>query len=208
MSRGFATAVCGALISLTLSACGGPALAATSATATRGAKTRMEKTLISFAGSRDIERWSPNSDRVMGGVSTTRVTAGVSNTLVFSGRVSLENNGGFSNMTARARPTNGDDLSGYESLALRVKGDGQTYQLWLYAATRRPVWVARFETKSDEWQTIVVPFDAFIAENGFGQRVRGAGSYAPGVVRGYGFLISDKQTGPFMLELESIKAIR
>lgn len=168
----------------------------------------MEKILIDFAARDDVARWAASSDAVMGGISTARISTGLTNTLVFSGVVRLENNGGFSTIGASSRTRGGDDLRDYESVALRVKGDGKTYQLWLFNGARRPVWVGRFETTADTWQTIALPFDAFVAENGFGQRVRLAGRFSPSQINGYRLLISDKQSGPFALEIEWIKAIR
>jgi NADH dehydrogenase [ubiquinone] 1 alpha subcomplex assembly factor 1 len=196
------------LTSALTAACSAPVLAADAPITERAQKRPMEKVLIDFAAREDIARWSASSDAVMGGISTTRVSAGVSNTLVFSGVVKLENNGGFSTIGAPSRTRGGDDLRDYESVALRVKGDGKTYQLWLFNGARRPVWVGRFETTADQWQTVVLPFDKFVAENGFGQRVRLAGRFSPNQINSYRLLISDKQSGSFALELEWIKAIR
>jgi NADH dehydrogenase [ubiquinone] 1 alpha subcomplex assembly factor 1 len=200
---------CGTLVSLA-SACSAPAQAAIKRTATPTTRLRgaMEKTVAAFHTPEARARWSPSSDAVMGGISDTRIGAGVSNTLVFSGVVRLENNGGFSTISSTAGTRDGDDLSGFESLALRVKGDGKTYQLWLYTGSRRLVRVARFETKAGAWQTTTLPFAAFEAENGFGQRVSGAGAFVPGKISGYRLLISDKQAGPFAFEIEWIKAIQ
>jgi monofunctional biosynthetic peptidoglycan transglycosylase len=190
------------------SACSVPARAAGRPTPGGPKKNRMEKTLVAFTTRDDVARWSASSDTVMGGISSTRISAGMSNTLVFSGVVRLENNGGFSTISSAARTRGGDDLSGFESVALHVKGDGKTYQLWLYSGSRRQVRVARFETKAGEWQDVILPFDTFEAENGFGERIRGTDTYTPGNVTGYRLLISDKQSGPFALEVAWIKALR
>jgi NADH dehydrogenase [ubiquinone] 1 alpha subcomplex assembly factor 1 len=209
MSRLHAALAGGALLLLVSSACAGPAYAAAKPTAAPApAITRpMEKTLVSFNTAAEVRRWSTSSDAVMGGISTSAAEAAISGTLVFSGVVRLENNGGFATITGPAASSGGDDLSGYDSIALRVKGDGKTYQLWLYTSSnRRLVHVARFETTPDTWEEIVLPFDAFKPENGFGQAVRAAPLNAP-VVLGYRLLISDKQKGPFRLDVDWIKAV-
>ena len=68
----------------------------------------------------------------MGGISSSKAAVEVSGTLVFSGVVRLENNGGFATITGPAANRSGDDLSDFDSIALRVKGDGNIYQFWLY----------------------------------------------------------------------------
>ena len=67
--------------------------------------------------------WQTVLDGVMGGVSTGRIAAGEGGTLRFTGELSLENNGGFSQIrTAVAEGT----FEGASGLVLRVKGDGRT----------------------------------------------------------------------------------
>ena len=73
----------------------------------------------------------------MGGISSSKAAIEVSATLVFSGVVRLENNGGFATITGPAASRSGDDLSDFDSIALRVKGDGNIYQFWLYTGSRR-----------------------------------------------------------------------
>lgn len=209
MSRLYAALAGGALLLFMSSACAGPAYAAAKPTATpTPAITRpMEKTLASFNSSAELRRWSTSSDAVMGGISTSEAAVEVTGTLVFSGVVRLENNGGFATISGPAASRAGDDLNGYDSIGLRVKGDGKTYQLWLYTSSnRRLVHVARFETTPDSWEEIVLPFSAFKPENGFGQAARAAPLNAP-VVLGYRLLISDKQKGPFRLDVDWIKAL-
>ncbi|MCX6019999.1 MAG: CIA30 family protein [Chloroflexi bacterium] len=166
----------------------------------------MEKSLASFHDKAAARRWSTNSDVVMGGISTSRAQIDANGHLVFTGVVRLENNGGFATVTGAAANRAGDDLTGYESIALRVKGDGKTYQLWLYTGDRRRVHVARFTTTPNAWETIRIPFGAFRAENGFGQPVLAAPLNAPTALS-YRLLISDKQAGPFQLTIDWLRAV-
>jgi len=165
----------------------------------------MEKQLMSFDDPAVARRWSISSDAVMGGISTSRARIDASGTLVFFGEVRLEYNGGFATVTGAA-PQGGDDLTGFERIAMRVKGDGKTYQLWLYTGSRRRVHVARFTTTPNTWETIVIPFSAFRGENGFGQPVLTSKLVDPTVL-GYRLLISDKQKGPFELHVDWIRAV-
>ena len=69
--------------------------------------------------------WQTVLDGVMGGLSTGRIAAGEGGTLSFTGELSLDNNGGFSQVrTAVPEGT----FAGTTGLRMRVKGDGRTYQ--------------------------------------------------------------------------------
>ena len=52
-----------------------------------------------------------------------------------------------------------------------------------------------------------MPLDKFVATS-FGRPVRDAGPVDPKEINGLGFLLSDKKTGPFKLEIEWIKVVR
>ncbi len=72
------------------------------------------------------ETWGAVDDVVMGGVSQSNIRLS-GDRAIFSGIVSTDNNGGF----ASVRTRNFDpplDLSGYEGIELRVKGDGKRYK--------------------------------------------------------------------------------
>ena len=70
--------------------------------------------------------WSIVNDGVMGGRSTSKISLTDERTALFTGFVSLENNGGFASTRAAFQSL---DLSAYEGVTLRVKGDGRRYQL-------------------------------------------------------------------------------
>ena len=70
--------------------------------------------------------WTVITDNVMGGLSEGAVAHNADGFTVFSGSVSLENNGGFASMRyTGALP----DLSECQGFKLLVQGDGKTYQL-------------------------------------------------------------------------------
>ena len=70
-------------------------------------------------------RWSIVNDGVMGGRSTSKLSLTDQKTALFTGFVSLENNGGFASSRAAFVSL---DLSAYEGVTLRVRGDGRRYQ--------------------------------------------------------------------------------
>jgi uncharacterized protein YbjT (DUF2867 family) len=91
-------------------------------------RSATHRVLFDFtAPSADIrETWGAIDDVVMGGVSQSNIRY-YSDRAIFSGMVSTDNNGGF----ASVRTRNFDpplDLSGYDGIELRVKGDGKRYK--------------------------------------------------------------------------------
>ena len=79
------------------------------------------KVLFGFDGDRPGAGWRAVNDSVMGGVSKGGPQFPGDGTMVFAGSLSLENNGGFSSIRTRSKRR---DLSGYEALAARIRGNG------------------------------------------------------------------------------------
>lgn len=148
--------------------------------------------------------WRIVDDGVMGGLSKGKVTLSDSGVLRFSGKLSLENNGGFSSIrTARINL----DLSNSKGLTLRVKGDGRTYQLRLSTDARyrsdEVSFKADFPTTKGKWIELKVPFSKFTA----GWRGRTLkNKFDPAKIQRLGLLLGDKKAGPFQLEVDWIRA--
>lgn len=160
------------------------------------------KLLFSFNSEVEKLPWSIVLDGVMGGLSTgnIEVDGGV---MAFTGRTSLQNNGGFSSIRA---PIEAGSLQGLGTLRIRVKGDGRTYILGArkqYGMGGDSYW-HRFETTEGQWETIEVPLQS-MERHFFGQRM--LGMIQPGQVRGIEFYVYDKKAGPFRLEIDSIEAV-
>lgn len=151
-----------------------------------------------------IKGWQTVLDGVMGGLSSGRIAAGESGTLRFTGELSLENNGGFSQIrTAVPEGT----FAGTKGLLLRVKGDGRTYQCDIRSSRLRLMaggYQSRFETKAGEWTEVEIPFDQCVA-NSFGQRIRNAPPLDPASIESVGITLSDKKEGPFAIEVDWIR---
>ena len=159
--------------------------------------------LVDFAGPDAAQKWQAVNDGVMGGVSDGRFKITDKGTLEFFGTLSLENNGGFASV--RTKPTKLDIQAG-DTLVVRVQGDGRDYVLNLYTKSRRMAFSYRapLPTTKDEWTQVEIPLADFIP-TAFGRRVQGMGPVEPDQINGLGFMLSDKQPGPFKLEVESVK---
>ncbi|CAI5467512.1 unnamed protein product [Closterium sp. Yama58-4] len=112
--------------------------------------------------------WGALDDVVMGGVSESALqydkTAGEGGlpAALFTGTVSTANSGGFVSVrTKNLSPPL--DLSAYEGLEVRVRGDGQRYKLILRttAAWDALGYTASFDTLAGTWHTVRLPFSSF-----------------------------------------------
>jgi len=150
--------------------------------------------------------WQTVLDGVMGGLSTGRIDSGNGGTLRFSGELSLENNGGFSQI--RTSVPEGT-FAGTTGLLLRVKGDGRTYQCDIRSSRLRIMaggYQRVFPTKSGEWTEVEIPFSECVA-NSFGQRLRSAPPLDPASIESVGITLSDKKEGPFAIEVDWIRTV-
>ena len=159
--------------------------------------------LLDFAGPDTAQTWQAVNDNVMGGVSDGRFKITLDKTMEFSGRLSLENNGGFASV--RTKPADLEINAG-DTLVVRVKGDGREYVLNLYTKSRRMAFSYRapLPTTKDEWTEVSVPLEQFIP-TAFGNRVQGMGPVEPDQINSLGFMLSDKKPGPFNLEVDWVK---
>lgn len=164
-----------------------------------------QKPLFDFSRPNALEAWQTVNDGVMGGVSEGNVRMTKDNTLEFFGNLSLENNGGFASTRTRASKL---DLSQYEALVLKVRGDGRPYFFNIHVPTRQIAFSyrAKFATEKGKWQDIRIPLTNFKATS-FGREVSDAAPLDPKNVESIGFLLADKQAGPFKLEVAWIKGV-
>jgi NADH dehydrogenase [ubiquinone] 1 alpha subcomplex assembly factor 1 len=146
-------------------------------------------------------RWYVVNDGVMGGVSdSTAVLSG--GRLVFSGRVRLENNGGFA--STRSSAIGADDvLARSGRLLLRVRGDGRTYQLTLLAADGSAWFWAPIRPRAGVWTTLEIPYGRLAPHGRFGQPL-GTAPYDGRPVDSFGFLIGNSRAESFRLEVDWI----
>ena len=150
--------------------------------------------------------WYTVNDDVMGGISQSVVNVdNESGRLYFSGNVSLENNGGFASLRSQ---WSSYDLSLYDGLLLRVRGDGNLYRLRIRTETTGSeiAYTGLFATEAETWQEIYLPFSEMVPlYRGF--IVDRAGPIDPSSIRSFGLMVTDKQEGDFSLEVDRIIAV-
>lgn len=150
----------------------------------------------------EANAWRSINDGVMGGLSSGGIVQ-VDEGLRFTGKLSLENNGGFSS----ARRLVGQDLSDATGVRLEVRGDGRDYQFRIRQNNRFDgvAWRAMFST-NDEWQIVEIALDDFIPVFR-GRIISEAGPVVASEIQQIGFLLSDKNAGRFELDIRRIEFI-
>ena len=146
-------------------------------------------------------QWFVINDGVMGGVSSSAAQI-VNGVLEFSGRVRLDNNGGFASVRSSAGAYN---LMAANALTLRVRGDGKRYGFQIGGSSARGVlYRAEFETKANQWLEVKLPFADFKPTR-FGQVLNGY-PLERGKIEHFGFIIANQRNESFKLELDEIRA--
>ena len=118
------------------------------------------KIIFDFDDQNQIDNWISINDNVMGGNSVGKILISDS-CLLFTGNLSLENNGGFSSI--RTKPRN-YDLIDFHGLKIQVKGDGRTYQFRIRTNDKFDgiAYSFEFNTIEDTWIEVELPFESFL----------------------------------------------
>jgi monofunctional biosynthetic peptidoglycan transglycosylase len=170
--------------------------------ATTAAEKREKEFMTIIDFSRGDVTWPHINDGVMGGISSGEMSA-AGGYATFQGIVSFENNGGFSSVRSQAVV---HELSAFEGLVLRVRGDGKRYgfRLKTDASFDGVSYQVVIQPPAREWTEISVPFTDFIPV----YRGRVVGDHPPldpSRIATFGLIIS-RQEGPFRIDIESVKA--
>ena len=148
------------------------------------------------------KNWFSVNDGVMGGISKGGFKITDDNSMLFTGELSLENNGGF----ASIRSKNVDiDLQGASAIIVNARGDGRTYWVGLREANQRGAssFRAYMPTAKGELKSVRIPLTDFKYQT-FGRSIP-MRPLNPMAVQSIGFTIADKNPGDFQIEIESIE---
>lgn len=157
-------------------------------------------TLFNFDSKIDITNWNIVDDVVMGGSSGGTFSLSGSGTGIFKGKVSLENNGGFSMVQYRFKTL---QVENFSKFTIRLKGDGKLYQFRIKTnESDYYSYVSTFNT-SGEWETITIPFANMYPA--FRGRKLDAENYPGKKMEVIAFLIGNKKAESFHLEIKDIE---
>ncbi|MEM8888221.1 MAG: CIA30 family protein [Bacteroidota bacterium] len=158
-----------------------------------------EMTLFDFTSESDLDNWVVRDDVVMGGRSSGSLSINQAGNGVFNGRVSLENNGGFSSVRYRCSSL---DVGNFSKVKIRLRGDGNRFQFRIKSRRRDyHSYIIYFQTNND-WQEIELPFaDMYPTFRG---RTLDMDNYPGEVIEEIAFLIGNKKAQSFQLEIDKI----
>lgn len=157
---------------------------------------------IDFGRDKQGSDWQIINDGVMGGLSEGEAIL-TENSLVYSGNISLQNNGGFSSLRSRFDRFN---LSDYETVTIRFKSKGQPFAFVLETSRvwYEPSYRYQFATADDDWKTVKMDLPEF-KETRIGRETGAKISEDQlGDVIRMGFINSGKYESEFKLEIEYI----
>lgn len=165
-------------------------------------RTAMIHDLFTFSSADTVVAWSATDDRVMGGISRSRMRFYAGGYALFEGVMSLEQNGGFASVRAAVKPP---PLAGVTHYVVEVRGDGKRYKLSMRTAGRFDAvsYQSTFATVADTWTTVAIAVNTFVATFR-GRRVIDAPPLDAAKVNQVGLMIADGQDGPFQLAVRRI----
>lgn len=158
--------------------------------------------IFDFNSSPDWSSWKIENDVVMGGRSTSKISRSDAGHAVFTGDVSLDNNGGFASMQYHFKPLN---ITGYKKAIIHLKGDGKEYQFRIKAKLdERASYIHTFKTSGD-WQTLEIPLDSMIPT--FRGNTLNQPNFNANQIQEVRFMIGNGKAETFRLEIDKIELI-
>lgn len=159
--------------------------------------------LFDFTEGTNLDNWRIVDHVVMGGMSQGSFYLNESGHGTFSGKVSLENYGGFSSVRYNFSQI---DVQSYSHIQMRLKGDGKRYQFRVKSSRwDRHSYVYTFQT-SGEWETINIPLAEMMPQ--FRGRQLRMENYPGEKLEEIAFLIGNKRAEKFNLELDDIILVK
>lgn len=177
---------------------------ATPVTPTTVVTTTTSNPVFDFATAGSADGWRVTNDTVMGGVSNGELTW-TDGALVFTGQLSLANNGGFASIRS-------PDIDPQQAVAwadrtgprVQVEGDGRTWTVELRTDDDSGGWISSFPTSPDGLTDVELSWASFAPVTRFLEpRVTDEPLDATRIVS-IAFYLVDGIEGPFRLVVRSI----
>lgn len=157
--------------------------------------------IVECSNDQEIKRWQPINDGVMGGLSQGKMVF-IDEHCVFTGNISLENNGGFSSVYRAIQPL----PKALDMVDIDITGDGAVYQLRMvvYVNGYRLVYKHDFTTSVGVRQRIQFNLSDFKASFR-GRIIDDAPILKSENISETGFLLTQKEAKKFSLMLHRIE---
>jgi hypothetical protein len=163
----------------------------------------IEQFIINFGNSEKNQKWTTVVDGVMGGKSTSNITE-LNNSMLFSGDISLKNNGGFASIRGGR---NYENLSKYSTVEVKYRSAGQDFALRLlkHEAFYLPYFKHNFETTDWNWDTVSIPLEVFEEYRLNDETGSSLTNEELEKINRLGIIVSNKIEGMFKIEIDYIK---
>lgn len=159
----------------------------------------MNDEIIIFDKNSSNQSWYITNDDVMGGISNSSMKLDEEKKMIFSGNVSLDNNGGFA-MTRL--PVNINFNTKKTKVVLKLKGDGKKYQFRIKAKNNQRFWYIQSFQTSKSTEEIELPLNKFYASfRGYKLNVD---NFSATTITEIAILIGNKKNENFKLSIEKI----
>ncbi len=161
-----------------------------------------QQIIFEFNKDVSLQNWKTVDDVVMGGRSRGKITLSPEGYGLFSGTISLENNGGFSSV--RYLPAD-LEVNPKNKIRMRLKGDEKRYQFRVkHDQQASHSYISYFETTS-EWQDITMLLNDLYPT--FRGRRLDQPNFHHKTIQELGFLIGNKKAEDFELLIDKIELI-
>jgi len=158
--------------------------------------------IFDFNEKSEINEWRIVDDVVMGGRSFGTIDLNEEGFGVFSGQISLENNGGFSSVRHTFQKVMVND---HTKISIKLKGDGKDYQFRTKSISGEYYsYIAPFST-SGEWEEIEIPLKDMYPS--FRGRKLDQPNFSHSFIEEVTFLIGNKKNEKFKLLIDKIELI-
>lgn len=155
--------------------------------------------IVDFSKNTDISLWNVVDDVVMGGVSCGNFTLNKEGYGSFYGKVSTDNNGGFSSLQHKFNTIN---VKLFKKIVIEVKGDGKNYQFRIKdKLSNYYSYIFKFST-STKWQTIKINLSEMYPA--FRGKKLSKDNFNTNTISQVAFLIANKKNENFQLKLKRI----
>ena len=156
--------------------------------------------IFNFNKNSSISNWIVVDDVVMGGKSSGNFQLNKDGKGVFSGKISLDNNGGFSSLRYGFNKLN---IEKFKSIVLKIKGDGKNYQFRIkHKSSDYASYITSFSS-SGEWQEIEIPLNSMYPS--FRGRKLDEPNFFHKSIEEVTFLIANKKNEEFIILIDKIE---
>lgn len=156
--------------------------------------------IFDFNKKSDISEWRIVDDVVMGGKSSGNFKLTEEGHGLFTGHVSLENNGGFSLVEYTF---NGMSVKGFSKIRIKLRGDGKDYQFRIRNSSEDYYSFINTFSTSGEWEFIEIPLKEMYPS--FRGKKLDMPNFSGDKIEQVAFLIGNKKEQDFKLLIDKIE---